>query len=381
MTSRFRNELTIVPPVRIEVTRGGLATTINWAASGTDRRPTSAKVSFGVVGDPRLSGPLPTDRYLIPGTRIDFGCGDVRAMTSAGLSDFKALLVATREREREIRSDMRKAKRQLALSWMGRALAWTTLAPAVSTSLRIKMSTTVALRRSEVSTLKGNLASSRLSISFDMDTAVAEPHRRMLAAFDELCRSQRSWVLQTAQRIDRVRARSAAEIVVAPQKASLGRRADAAVDTNDLPLALTIQGGKATAYFYPGFVLIVSVASSDFAVIDLKELMVSYGASRFTETGPVPSDAAMVGKVWAKSNKNGTRDKRFKHNRELPVMLYGEIGLSAPGGMSEVFMFSRNDACHEFVSAVNDLKRILASPQDDTERAQPKTIKARVART
>jgi hypothetical protein len=270
-------------------------------------------------------------------------------------------LIATREREREIRSDVRRAKRQLALSWAGRALAWTTLAPIVSKSLRTKVSTAVAVRRSEVTTLKGNLAASRLSVSFDMDTAVADPHRRMLAAFDEISKSQRSWVVQMTQQIDRVKARSAAGTAVVPKTASLGRRADALVDTNDLPLALTIQNGRATAYFYPGFILVVSAAGSDFAVLDLTELAIAHCGARFTETQVVPTDAAMVGKVWAKTNKNGTRDRRFKHNRELPVMLYGEISLSGRGGLNEVFMFSRNEACREFVSAVMDLKRILAS--------------------
>jgi hypothetical protein len=120
------------------------------------------------VGNPRLSGPLPTDRYLISGTRRDFGGGDVAAMTSRGLNEFKALLIATREREREIRSDVRRAKRQLALSWASRALAWTTLIPIVSKSLRTKVGTAVAVRRSEVTTLKDNLTASRLSVSFDM---------------------------------------------------------------------------------------------------------------------------------------------------------------------------------------------------------------------
>ncbi len=66
----------------------------------------------------------------------------------------------------------------------------------------------------------------------------------------------------------------------------------------------------------------------------------------------------MVRKVWAKSNKNGTRDKRFKDNRELPVMAYGEIAMKARGGMNEALMFSRDDACREFVTAVIELQRI-----------------------
>jgi hypothetical protein len=86
----------------------------------------------------------------------------------------------------------------------------------------------------------------------------------------------------------------------------------------------------------------------------------------------------MIGKVWAKTNKNGTRDRRFKHNRELPVMLYGELCLNGPSGLNEEFLFSRNEACREFVSAVTDLKRILASaPQQNQVGPGLKAITAR----
>jgi len=42
-------------------------------------------------------------------------------------------------------------------------------------------------------------------------------------------------------------------------------------------------------------------------------------------------------------------------------MAYGEIIMNAQGGMKEALMFSRDDACREFVSAVIELQRILKS--------------------
>jgi len=282
-------------------------------------------------------------------------------MTSAGLDSFKKLLLATREREREIRSDVTKAKWQVAFSWAARALAWSTLAPAVSKSLRTSVNTAVAARRADVTTLKENLAASHISVSFDMETAVAGPHRRMLEAFDKLSMSNRSWALQTSQQIDHVKARSVARVVVSRRALTIGRRSDPLVNTNDLPLAIGIQNGQATAFFYPGFILVVSAGKADFALIDITELEIAYSRTEFTETEAIPSDATMARKVWAKSNKNGTRDKRFKDNRELPVMIYGEINLKSPGGMGEALMFSRDDAPREFVTAVVELQRVLKS--------------------
>jgi hypothetical protein len=359
MTSRFRGELTTIPPVRIAIRRSGLATTIDWHSRGADRALSPA--NFRGFGDPSRSGPLPTDRYLIPGTRVDFGGGSVAAMTSAGLSQFKELLLATHARDREIRADIKKTRFQYALCWVTRAIAWSTLASVVSKSIRSKTEQAVALRMTEIATLRGNLEASRISISFDMQTAVADPHRRMLDAFNQLAQSQGSWVMQTSQQIERVKARSMSNTVVERRSTRLARQSDTLVDTADLPLSLSVQNGRSTAYFYPGFVLVIDAARSDFALIDLKELDVRHSASHFTETEMIPSDAKMVSKVWAKSNKDGSRDRRFKDNRELPVMGYGRLELTAHGGLHEAFLFSRPDASEAFARAITDLKRVLAS--------------------
>ncbi len=207
MTSRFRNERTTVPSVRIHLGHNGLSTTINWGRG----QPT-------VIGNPRLSGPLPTDRFLIPGTRKDFGGGNVSDMTSAGLDSFKELLLGTRRREIEIKADLSKAKWQLRLARAVQTIGWVSLASVIA-PVRKRANTAVAVRRSEITTLKDNLAATKISVNFDMETEIAEPHRRMQSTFDRLVSSQRSWSIQTEQRIDRVRARSLAGTVVSREHA------------------------------------------------------------------------------------------------------------------------------------------------------------------
>ena len=105
MSSRFRKELTTVPSVRIQVRSYGLTTTIGWSGDAPTNARTAARQGSGFslqqIGNPQLSGPLPTDRYLIPGTRKDYGGGDVSEMTSSGLDSFKDLLVAKAEATRD----------------------------------------------------------------------------------------------------------------------------------------------------------------------------------------------------------------------------------------------------------------------------------------
>jgi hypothetical protein len=359
MDSRFRKELTAVPAVRIKIGRQGFTTTIGWRGDLSEGDSHSSRL-LRQIGDPRLSGPLPTDRFLIPGTRKDFGGGNVSDMTSPGLSSFKDLLVATRRREQEIKVEIRKAKWQLRLAWTAQALGWMSLVSIVAKPIRKRAGQALTVRRSEVTTLRDNLAATRISVNFDMDSEVAVPHRKMRAAFDRMASSHRAWNVQTEQRIDRVKARSWADTVVWRGPAFLQRLAASVVDTQDLPLAMRVLGGKSIAYFYPGFVLVDGGQRSDFALIDLTELGITSAPTSFTETEIVPPDAQVISSTWAKANKNGSRDRRFAHNRELPIMLYGCLNLSSAGGMNEAFMFSDAEACANFAAAANDLQRILA---------------------
>jgi hypothetical protein len=354
MVSRFRTDLTTVPKARIKVTKQGFVTTIGRGGGNIKGR------ALQQIGDPRLSGPLPTDPFLIPGTRVDYGGGNVPDMTSPGLGGFKHLLMETRRREQQIKAEIRKAKWQLCGAWAARALGWISLASVVAKPIRERARKALAVRRSEMTMLGDNLAATRVSVDFDMDSEIAEPHRMMLAAFDRMASSQRTWSVQTTQRIDRVRARSWAGTVMSREPTIFQRLAASLVDTQDMPLAMRVLRGRSTAYFYPGFVLVDGGRGTDFALIDVAELGITSAAISFTETEAVPSDAGIIGSTWAKANKNGSRDRRFAHNRELPIMRYGCLNLSSVGGMNEAYMFSNADAGASFVDAVDDLKRVLA---------------------
>ena len=62
-------------------------------------------------------------------------------------------------------------------------------------------------------------------------------------------------------------------------------------------------------------------------------------------------DAAILSYTWLKTNKDGSRDRRFTHNRQIPVVCYGEIVFTSPQGMHEAYMVSNHDAAQAFVAA------------------------------
>ncbi len=70
-----------------------------------------------------------------------------------------------------------------------------------------------------------------------------------------------------------------------------------------------------------------------FSDVSYGALAARYSPQRFIESGRTPGDAQQVDTTWRYVNVKGGPDRRFKDNKQLPVMLYGQVDLLAPGGL------------------------------------------------
>ncbi len=105
---------------------------------------------------------------------------------------------------------------------------------------------------------------------------------------------------------------------------------------------------------------------TEFAIVGFHEIEITFGGSQFLEEEKIPSDTKVVGHTWAKVNKNGTPDKRFKDNYQIPIVLYGSLGFSTKSGLNEVYPFSNYEDCQDFYNTLivyqktlNSLKRLI----------------------
>jgi hypothetical protein len=121
-----------------------------------------------------------------------------------------------------------------------------------------------------------------------------------------------------------------------------------------IPVAATITGPKQLTtnvsvpsldnaqraiYFLPDRVLIRE--RSDFAELHYDQLTVETAQIRWIEQEAVPADARQVDTTWRYVNKSGGPDRRFKDNRQLPVLLLSNPEAAIPfaralGGMRDL---------------------------------------------
>jgi hypothetical protein len=119
--------------------------------------------------------------------------------------------------------------------------------------------------------------------------------------------------------------------------------------------------GRKRLTFFPDRVLIFE--GSSVGALSYSDLGVTVLPSRFIEEGAVPPDARLVGTTWKYVNKQGGPDKRFKNNRQLPVLLYERIQLQSLSGLYEILEASRLGTGQRLVAIVQRFREIAEPPE------------------
>lgn len=63
-----------------------------------------------------------------------------------------------------------------------------------------------------------------------------------------------------------------------------------------------------------------------------------------------------------RQRQNGP-DRRFKDNRQLPILSYGQVTLEAPNGLHAIWQFSRAEAAPELAQGL----RAMTSPRSSRQ--------------
>jgi hypothetical protein len=119
----------------------------------------------------------------------------------------------------------------------------------------------------------------------------------------------------------------------------------------DVPVLKT---GRTTLAFYPDRVL--AFQGSSVGAVTYASLRASAESTRYVESEGVPGDATVVDRTWAYVNKSGGPDRRFKHNRELPICAYSKLLLSTSDGLDIRLLGSRDGGFGPLASALSHME-------------------------
>lgn len=174
--------------------------------------------------------------------------------------------------------------------------------------------------------------------------------------FNNLTSIDKAWDVTTSRRTDRVVERTAADNVIERKEVRLTLSDSSKILCDYQALNFGNANGD-DLHIYPQFLFMES--SYDIALIDIQHVTIDFSYVNFIESEKVPLDSNIVDYAWAKSNKDGSRDKRFTDNYQIPIVRYGELHLKSKTGLNEVYMFSKPESAMAFKNLFDEYKSAL----------------------
>ena len=192
-------------------------------------------------------------------------------------------------------------------------------------------------------------------IMYDLEDGAIGPFKNFIEEFDKLSTSENIWNVDTAGRTSDWKRNAGASHLVTRKSARLIYSVPRVLKTNIAVPAII--GGRQNIHFFPDVALVVQ--GKRVGAVSYDELNVLWSTSTFIEAESVPSDAQIIGYTWRYVNKKGGPDRRFNNNRQIPKVLYQEMGLQSPDGLQKILQFSRLQDHGAFDGALAGLRNMI----------------------
>jgi len=116
-----------------------------------------------------------------------------------------------------------------------------------------------------------------------------------------------------------------------------------------------IDAGDRKIFFFPEGALIYR--GERYEGISYKSIKVDFSAARFFEEEEVSADAEVVGRTWRFTREDGSPDRRYARNPQIPIVLYGVLRITCPSGLDVHLQVSNRVAAERFARAFGARKR------------------------
>jgi hypothetical protein len=368
MALKFRRRQKLFPGVYLNFSAKGISTTfgvkglsVNFNKTGTylntgipgtgiyDRKKIGGK-SKSSSNNSNPSNNPDSNQYLFLPTKLEgeIKSKDANEVTSLGLIDLKETLLAAYQEKGEIENEILDLEKKTKSAKTLRIISKILLLGFI-----IKWFDNNYLEKSEyLDELQNQLKECKVHIDIELSENKRDGYDNLKNDFHKLTQCQKIWDKTSAVR--NTENKSAAGNSITRDLTSIGLKSIPFINADYEAMYFKNINGS-DIYIYPGFVALFD-DKEKFGLVELKDLDISYSDSKFLEEETIPKDSAVIGKTWAKVNKNGTPDKRFKGNYEIPIVRYGELKFKSGTGVYEVFLFSNYESSNIYANSYEQYK-------------------------
>lgn len=367
---RFRKSFSPLPGVRLTLSPSGISTSVGVGPFRVMAGPRGSHFTATVPGTglsfrQSLSGghegsgaeyPRPTPPQLTPVSvqplAVDPQVEQIESagsavLTTPGIAEFRKLLDRARTEHAQIASELTAANSSEREA-TGKYLSWKS-----GWLLRrlMKSRYEVLQAAAEESTarrveLEEQEALARLGTQIEIPDNLKVTFSRLSNAFAQLARSSKIWDTVSHRAINQFAERTLAARAVERKQVRFKLGKCTVIQSDwQVPHLENANGGD--IFLFPLFVVYFAGEQS-FALLEYKDVQFISSTTRFHEEEGVPADSQVVGKTWVRTNRDGSPDRRFKENYEIPVAEYGKIVLQSSTGLNEEYMISNVASCQAF---------------------------------
>lgn len=384
---RFRRSFSVVPGLRLNLSKSGLSASIGGAPFTLNVGPRGVMGTASIPGTgvsyrhhfARPSSHEPPESYpnttpkaspLVPPAEhqphiidptpvVKVHSASTELLTSETLKQVKELIQNAYHQHLEISRDLDDA-RDAKITAQSRFESWDRgfLFKRLFKKPFAARRETLETESARVSELEEQLKLSTIATEIDLAHEQAEMYYRFRDEFAGLCECTVIWDVKSYQATDKFHERTVADTKIGRERVrfELGN-CDLIQWDQKVPHLRNAKGGE--LYYYPGFIL-YRAAREAFSLIQYQDIRGNATNIRFHEEDGVPTDSTVIGWTWAKSNKDGSRDRRFANNYQIPVVQYGHLTLKTTGGLWEEFHFSNLDRMLKCLEALNNFTASFA---------------------
>ena len=189
---------------------------------------------------------------------------------------------------------------------------------------------------------------------YDFDPALEKAYGDLHRAASILSKCSACWHISASGKVHDGRYHAGASSLVSRKDTTIKAKSPDFLKTNIETIAIDV--GRQTLYFFPDRLLVYD--EGRIGAVGYDALSVHVKQTRFIEDTTPPRDARIVDHTWRYVNKNGTPDKRFANNTQLPICLYDEIHFSSPSGLNEVIQTSQCGTGISFSETIQSFGRV-----------------------
>jgi hypothetical protein len=366
---RFRRRAKLFPGVYLNFSKSGISTTIGFPGASINFNKNGTYLNTGIPGtglyDRQKIGGSNKGRQNVPLTDTEngdaistAGVGEIKtdqaeATTTEGLQELKKTLIECYQERNELKKEILKAKTRSTVATILMVFSYILIV-----GVFIKWFKVNKIDKEEaLEDLEGQLADCFVNIDMDVFDQIDKKYLTLLEHYRKLLTCARIWDVTSSVAIDRRTTRSAAGTAITRRPVRFGFGNINIIRSKYEALHFENANGG-DIYIYPAFIAIVD-AHKRFGLVDIRELDFNFHGQRFLEEEQIPADAAVVDHTWAKVNKNGSPDKRFKDNYRIPICQYGDIELKSATGLNESYSFSSYDKSAKFAEAMMEYKKVI----------------------